>query len=79
MNKMNIENIKNSKTKFTGKQIYYYKEIESTQIEAKRIAQNSKVKGIQCLPSIVHHIVLQNYSLASYASFAFLIISFTNK
>jgi len=42
---MNIENIKNSKTKFTGKQIYYYKEIESTQIEAKRIAQNSKVNN----------------------------------
>ena len=33
---MDIEKIKNAKTKYIGKEIHFFKEIDSTQIEAKR-------------------------------------------
>lgn len=42
---MNIEKIKLSHTKYIGKEIEYYKEIDSTHLYAKRIAQNEKKSG----------------------------------
>lgn len=42
---MNIEKIKKANTNKIGKQIEYYKEIESTHIYAKKIAENMKNDG----------------------------------
>lgn len=42
---MNLEKIKNAKTKIIGKKIEYYKEIESTHLYAKTIAENEENNG----------------------------------
>ena len=42
---MNLEKIKESKTKIIGKKIEYYKEIESTHLYAKTIAENEENEG----------------------------------
>ena len=42
---MNLEKIKNAKTKIIGKKIEYFKEIESTHLYAKRIAENENNDG----------------------------------
>ena len=42
---MNLEKIKESKTKIIGKKIEYYKEIESTHLYAKTIAENEENNG----------------------------------
>ena len=42
---MNIEKIKKSNTKFLGKNIEYYKEINSTHLYAKEIANKNKENG----------------------------------
>ena len=42
---MNIEKVKNAKTKIIGKKIEYYKTIESTSVYAKQIAEDSKNNG----------------------------------
>ena len=42
---MNLEKIKESKTKIIGKKIEYFKEIESTHLYAKTIAENEENNG----------------------------------
>ncbi len=42
---MDIEKIKNAKTKIIGKKVEYYKEINSTHIYAKTIAEDEKNNG----------------------------------
>ena len=42
---MNIEKIKKAKTEYLGKNIEYYKEIDSTHIYAKKIANNENKSG----------------------------------
>lgn len=42
---MNLEKIKESKTKIIGKKIEYYKEIESTHLYAKTIAEDEENEG----------------------------------
>lgn len=42
---MNIEEIKNAKTNKLGKQIEFYKELESTHLYAKSIAKNEENEG----------------------------------
>ena len=42
---MDLEKIKESKTKIIGKKIEYYKEIESTHLYAKTIAENEENNG----------------------------------
>lgn len=39
---MNIDKIEKAKTKIIGKKIKYFKEIDSTHLEAKRIAEREK-------------------------------------
>jgi len=43
---MELELIKNSKTKKIGKNIVYFQELESTQEYAKEIVENEKIDGI---------------------------------
>lgn len=43
---MNINKIKNANTLYIGKQIKYFKEIESTHIYAKSIVQQNENNGL---------------------------------
>ena len=43
---MNIETIENANTKVIGKKIEYYKEINSTHLYAKKIAENNETDGL---------------------------------
>ena len=42
---MNLEKIKNTKTRYLGKKIEYFKEISSTHTYAKKIASQEKHNG----------------------------------
>ena len=46
---MNIEKIKNANTKVLGKNIVFYKEIDSTQDEIRKMAEIMKGKSSSCL------------------------------
>ena len=43
---MNTETIENANTKVIGKKIEYYKEINSTHLYAKKIAENNETDGL---------------------------------
>ena len=49
---MNIDKIKNAKTKIIGKKIEYFKEIGSTHIYAKKIAEEKKEEGLMLLAEV---------------------------
>ncbi len=49
---MNLEKIKNAKTKKIGKKIEYFKEIESTHLYAKKIAEKEENEGMLLLAEV---------------------------
>lgn len=49
---MNLEKIKNAKTKKIGKKMEYFKEIESTHLYAKKIAEKEENEGMLLLAEV---------------------------
>ena len=49
---MNIDKIKSARTKIIGKKIEYFKEIDSTHIYAKNIAEEKKEEGLMLLAEV---------------------------